>query len=74
MVKDYYVAEYSVEQNCFHIENISALLKENMIHAVNKGTQEWILLGIFETDLGANEFIEKIRPKIQGKEYAAKFK
>ena len=74
MIPNYYVAEYSIEQNCFHIEQLNDLLKINIEAALSKKHNDYQMIGIFETYDEASDYIEKVRPKIQGEEYAAKFK
>lgn len=71
---NYWVAEYSIEQNCFHVETVKEMIEENIRCALTKVEPYYIPIGIFNEEEQAHQFIEKIRPKIQGKEYADKFK
>ncbi len=74
MIPNYFVAEYSIEQNCFHIEQLTDLIKVGQNSAIHKIPNDYQLIGVFETHTEAHEFIEKSRPMIQGQEYADKFK
>lgn len=69
-----WVAEYSIEQNCFHVEEVKAMIEENIRCAITKVEPYYMPIGIFKEEEEAHNFIEKMRSKIQGKEYAAKFK
>lgn len=64
-MKNYYVAEYSVSQDCFHIETMIELVKENLMIAFDGLEVDYIPIGFFETELEANDFIEKVRPEIK---------
>lgn len=65
-MRNYYVAEYSVSQNCFHVETVNDLLKVNMHASLQKQINDYLPIGFFETEIEAHDFIEKIRPTLQG--------
>ena len=59
------VALYSVSQNCFHIEELHQYVElniRNALHKVNKN--DYRLIGVFNNDIEAGEYIEVFRGKI----------
>lgn len=55
------VLEYSVSQDCFHIQSLADMIKENMMQAFVKGSGDYIPIAVFENELDANDFSEKFR-------------
>jgi len=53
--------EYSVSQNCFHIQTLKETIQENMMNAFNRGNNDYVLLAVFENELDAHDFSEKFR-------------
>lgn len=59
------VALYSISQNCFHIEELHQYIElniRNALHKVNKN--DYRLIGVFNNDIEADEYIEAFRIKI----------
>lgn len=53
------VAEYSVQQNCFHIETLSKYLSNNIRSSIFRlGKSDFSLIGIFKTEKEADDYIE----------------
>jgi len=62
------VALYSVTQNCFHIEQVRDYIITNFQTLTIKTIEDdWALIGIFDSDLQAHDFIEEIRKNIPNK-------
>jgi hypothetical protein len=69
-----YTAEYSISQDCFHIQELKGYIEYNIRCAAKKFSDDWRLVGLFEKEFDAHTYIESIRESIQGKEIADKFK
>ena len=65
------VALYSVSQNCFHIEELYQYIElnvRNSLHKVNKN--DYRLIGIFNNDIEAGEYIEIFKEKTNNHNYS----
>jgi hypothetical protein len=69
-----FTAEYSISQNCFHIQQLREMIDYNLRCSINQFKDDWHLIGVFDNEIDAHIFIEKMREPIQGKEMADKFK
>jgi len=66
-------ALYSVSQDCFHIEQLNEYVENNITHSMRKlNKNDYRLIGVFETELQANDYIEVLK-KYQ-KEFSEKVK
>lgn len=53
---------YSVSQNCFHIEKLHEYVEKNIQHAMHKlNKSDWKLIGVFNNDMEAHEYIETFK-------------
>ena len=67
-----YTAEYSISQDNFHVQELRGLLDYNIENAITKFADDWHIIGLFNTVTEANDFIEKIKPKIQKDELVSR--
>ena len=68
LIQDYIVVEYSISQNCFHIEPLSQLLEINKANAVKKKINDYQIIGIFKTKTEAQIFIVGMEALIKQKQ------
>lgn len=64
------VVLYSLSQNCFHIEELHQYIEfniRNALHKVNKN--DYRLIGVFNSDIEAGEYIEIFKEKINNHNY-----
>jgi len=60
------VALYSLSQNCFHIETLIEYINSNLKYLlVTKRKSDWVLIGVFDNNLEAHDYIEIVRAKIK---------
>ncbi len=63
MINDLFVAEYSASQDSFHTDLLRDVLQMNLENALRKRSNDYEMLGIFETATEANEFIRLLRQR-----------
>ena len=63
MINDLYVAEYSANQDSFHTDLLFDVLQMNRNNALRKRSNDYEILGIFETAVEADEFIRLFRER-----------
>lgn len=56
-----FVVEYSVSQKCFHIDNITKSLKNNLRMFVNEILNDYMILGLFDSIEKADDFIIELK-------------
>lgn len=59
------VVEYSVSQKCFHIHDVESMIIKNLKTIMQKMEGDYLPIAIFETEQGANAFIEMVRETIE---------
>lgn len=61
-IDQYIVVEYSVVQNCFHLETVKDMIYRNRIDILEQGRQtSYLPVGIFSTRAQACRFLQKQR-------------
>jgi hypothetical protein len=65
MIKNYTVVEYSVSQDCFHVQSLLDALKDNLMDAFVKSTPEYAIIGIFEDEISAHNYTELVRASLK---------
>ena len=58
-------ALFSVGQQAFHIEPLKEHVKQNVMNSVQGGTNDFRLIGIFENDLDAHDYIESFKESLK---------
>lgn len=48
-MKDYYTLEYSPTQKCFHYDQISDMINNNLEACIGERRSDYICVGIFKT-------------------------
>lgn len=59
--------EYSVSQNCFHIDFLSRIIETNRMNVLDQNSMDFQLLGIFDSWEAAEEAVKdfrRINPKL----------
>ena len=56
-----FVVEYSVSQKCFHIDNITKSLKNNLKMFINETLNDYMILGLFDSIEKADDFITELK-------------
>ena len=59
------VVLYSLKQKCFHIERLEDYIRTNLYSLLVKSEPQYFLIGIFENDNDANQFIDIISKKLK---------
>jgi len=57
--------EYSISQDCFHVDDLERILKSNTVDMFLKHENDYKIIAIFETQKEANEFADECRRKIE---------
>ncbi len=61
-INQYIVVEYSVDQNCFHLETVEDMISRNRMDMLEHGQQtSYLPVGIFSTRAQACRFLQKQR-------------
>lgn len=64
------VAEYSQQQKCFHIQSLTDSLKDSLMCALQNEPSDYSIIGVFNDDIEASNFIEEVRSKMKIDPYA----
>lgn len=60
-----YTVEYSVEQGCFHIDKLNQILETNIRMCVDRVSNDYKIIGIFDSHEKAVEFANKVKEKLK---------
>lgn len=60
-LKEYWVAEYSRQQDCFHLDTLQRSIEANMRMFTGGRNNDYQILGIFETYEEGSKYIRKLR-------------
>lgn len=71
-ILDYYVAEYSALQNCFHCDKLKDAIFNNLSTINNKIVNDYKVIGIFKTLDEALECNKQLKKEFQRKEIKEK--
>ena len=63
-----YVAEYSNNQECFHVDTLEKSLNSNIETIINKWNNDYLTFGVFETWEEAHAACDKLKEKMENKE------
>ena len=66
----FYAAEYSGSQNCFHVDSLARALAMNRGNALEKRSNDYQILQIFESIDEAQAFCKEFRKKQQDRRRA----
>lgn len=61
--KNLWSLEWSFNQRCFHVERLSDCIKSNLSCLISDGHTDYVLIGIFKSDLEASAAAGIIRKK-----------
>lgn len=64
-MSQYYTAEYSASQDCFHVDSLDHVLRMNSINALKKRSVDYQIIAICSSDDEAMDVCRKFR-KEQG--------
>lgn len=59
-----FTVEYSVRQNCFHIDTIERTLETNIRTSINQIDVDYRIIGIFSSYEEATKYVREFRAKI----------
>lgn len=62
--KEIITVEYSLKQKCFHIDELSNVLKYNQQNVLKHNANDYLLLAVFGDEEAAQEFCRKFGPLI----------
>jgi hypothetical protein len=60
-MSQYYTAEYSASQDCFHVDSLENVLRLNAINALNKRSLDYQIIAICSSDDEAMDFCRKFK-------------
>lgn len=60
-MSQYYVAEYSASQNCFHVDTLQRVLRLNRANALGQRSVDYQIIAICSTDDEAMDVCREFR-------------
>lgn len=62
---NFIVLEYSVSQDCFHIQSVVGTIQDNLMNAFSKCNSDYVPIGFFESELEAHQFAARVREAME---------
>lgn len=63
-MSQYYAAEYSVSQNCFHVDTLQRVLRLNQTNALGQRSVDYQIIAICTSEDKAMDICQKFREKL----------
>ena len=64
-MKNYHVVEWSPSQQCFHLQTLAEMIRDNLSVFKMESITDYLCIGIFESHEQASNYIRKLRERLE---------